>query len=129
MSASKGTYLRNAIYNAILKNTAFTGAATVYVSLHTAAPGLTGANEVSGNAYARTAITYGTPTGGSGSNSGAVTFPAPTPANWGTVTHFGVWDASTAGNYYFGDALTNAIATSIGVPVTFPVGNLTYAET
>jgi hypothetical protein len=128
MAQSKGTYLRNAIYNAILRNTGYTGPATVYMSLHTAAPGLTGANEVSGNAYARTAIAFGAPTGGSGAETGTTTFPAPTPANWGTVTHFGLWDAATAGNYLLGDALTNAVATSVGVPVTFPAGNVTYAE-
>jgi hypothetical protein len=53
MSASKSSYLRTAMIKAALKNTAFTGPATVYMSLHTAAPGLTGANEISGNAYAR----------------------------------------------------------------------------
>lgn len=130
MTQSKGTALRNAIYNAILKNTSYTAGASLYLSLHTGAPGLTGANEVpSTNAYTRVAVAFGTPTGGSGSNSGAVTFPAPTPANWGTLTSFGVWDAVTAGNYLFGDALTFSIVTSIGVPVTVPVGNLTYAET
>jgi hypothetical protein len=129
MSASKGTYLRNAIYNAIFKNTAFTGAATLYVSLHTAAPGLTGANEITGNAYARQALTMGTPTGGAGASTNAPQFPAPTPSNWGTATHFGIWDAATGGNYYEGDALTNPVATSVGVPVQFPIGNLTSAET
>src|SRR4051812_22204639 len=103
MSASKSTYLRNAIYNAIFKNTAFTGPATVYMSVHTAAPGLTGANEVVGNAYARQAIVMGTPTGGAGANTSAPTFPAPTPANWGTLTHFGFWDALTNGNFLEGD--------------------------
>lgn len=128
MAQSKGTYLRQAIYNAIFRNTAFTGAAQLYLSLHTAAPGLAGANEVTGNAYARIAIGYGAPTGGAGANNTAPTFPAPTPANWGTVTHFGIWDAVSGGNYYEGDALTNAIATSIGVPITVPLGNLSHAE-
>lgn len=196
MAASKGAYLRNKMYNAALKNTAFTGAATLYMSVHTAAPGLLGANEVpSTNAYARTAIAYTVPTAGAGSNSGVVTFPAPTPANWGTLTHFGVWDTAAPvagtgnvtiaggagaatfassqagvlandmtitvagvqylvtafngttgctlagapnqgpvafiinGNYYEGDALSNSVATSIGVPVAFPIGNVTSAET
>src|SRR4051812_29088851 len=105
MAASKSTYLRNAVYNAAFRNTAFTGAAQLYMSLHTASPGLVGSNEVSGNAYARVAISMGAPTGGAGASvTSAVTFPAPTPANWGTVTHFGIWDALTTGNYYGGDA-------------------------
>jgi hypothetical protein len=129
MSASKSTYLRGIVYNAVLKATAFTGPATMYMSLHTAAPGLTGANEVTGNAYARTAIAFGAPAGGSGSNSGAVTFPAPTPAAWGTVTHFGIWDAATLGNLLYEDALTAVVATSINVPLTFPAGTVSVAET
>lgn len=129
MANDKSTYLRQAIYNAILKNTAFTGAATLYLSLHTAAPGLTGANEVSGNAYARQAITFGTPTGGAGASTSVETFPAPTPSNWGTVTHAGIWDAATTGNFYGGDALAAPIATSVGVPVTFPATNVSWAET
>lgn len=129
MANDKSTYLRQAIYNAIWKNTAFTGPATLYVSLHTAAPGLTGANEVSGNAYARTAVVMGTPTGGAGASTTAVTFPAPTPSNWGTVTHFAIWDAATAGNMLEGDALASPIVTSVGVPIVFPIGNISAAET
>ena len=129
MSASKSAYLRAAIYNAIYKATAFTGPATMYMSLHTADPGLTGANEITGNAYARTAIAMTTPTAGAGSNSSSPTFPAPTPAAWGTATHFAIWDAATVGNCLIHDALTNPIATSIGVAVNFPIGNVTGAET
>ena len=55
--------------------------------------------EVSGGAYARVDVTslFGASSDGAGSNSGAVTFPDPT-GNWGTVTHFGLIDASTGGN-------------------------------
>ncbi len=57
--------------------------------------------EVTGGSYARVNITtsFGAPSspGGSGSNTSAITFAAPT-ANWGTVTHYGIFDASTAGN-------------------------------
>jgi hypothetical protein len=55
--------------------------------------------EVTGGSYARVDVTgaLGAPTDGAGSNTAAVTFAAPT-ANWGTVTHFGLFDASTAGN-------------------------------
>ena len=130
MSASKTNFLRSKMYQSALKATPYTGPATLYMGLHTASPGVTGAsNEVTGNAYARTAIAFGTDTNGAGSNSGVVTFPAPTPANWGTVTHFTIWDAASAGNCLYEDALGNSVATSIGVPVSFPVGNVTISET
>jgi hypothetical protein len=57
--------------------------------------------EVAGGAYARVNITTligaAASPGGAGANSALITFPDPT-ANWGTVTHFGVFDAATAGN-------------------------------
>ena len=98
----------------------------LYVGLLTAAPSdAGGGTEVSGGSYARVkaaaaaaqALTdwAGTQaagstvassgTGGTTSNNGAVTFPAPT-ANWGVVTHFGIYDAATAGNLLFWGALT-----------------------
>jgi hypothetical protein len=129
MTASKSSFSRTNLVKALLKATAYTGPATIYLSLHTAAPGLAGANEVAGNAYARTVIAFGAEAGGTVSNTPAVTTPAPTPANWGTVTHFGLWDAATVGNFLGGDALTAAVATSIGVPLFFPIGSVTWSET
>ena len=94
--AAKSAYLIAAVLNAALRNVALQ-VATPYISLHTADPGTTGANEVSGNAYARVAATFAAPSGGAVVNTNVVTFPAPTPANWGTVTNAGVWDALSKG--------------------------------
>jgi hypothetical protein len=76
-----------------------------YFSLHTADPGDTGANEVSGGSYARVQRdaadanwTAGTPTDGTTDNVAAITFPSPS-ANWGLITHVGMWDAATVGNF------------------------------
>lgn len=129
MAASKGIYLRQAIYRAIMRNIAFQGAAQLYMSAHTGAPGLTGLNEVAGNNYARIALNMADSAGGLGASAATATFLAPGPANWGNLTHFGIWDALVGGNYYGGDALTAPIATSVGVPVTFPAGNVVWAET
>lgn len=126
--ASKSTFLRNAVFNAIFRNITYTAGPNLFFSFHTASPGLTGVNEVAGNNYARIALVMGAPTGGAGVSSAAVTSLPPTPANWGTLTHWGVWDAAIGGNFLGGDALTNPIVTSIGVPVTFPSGNITWSE-
>lgn len=91
-----------------------TGPATLYVGLLTSSPADAGGGvEVTGGSYARVAVTSslanwaGTQaaasttasTGSSGttSNNAAITFPAPT-ANWGSVTHWGIWDAVSGGN-------------------------------
>lgn len=99
-----------------------TGPTNYYFALFTAAPSDSGGGtEVTGGSYAR--VTYasslanwagtqgaGTTTASSGtggvtSNNNAVTFPAPT-ANWGTVTHWGLFDASSGGNLCYHGALT-----------------------
>jgi hypothetical protein len=131
MSASKTNFLRSKMYQSALKATPYTGPATIYMALHTGAPGVTGAsNEVpSTNAYVRTAIVFGTDTNGAGSNSAAVTFPTPTPSAWGTLTYFSLWDAATAGNCLYQDALTASVVTSAGVAVSFPIASVAVSET
>lgn len=115
-------YLENKLTDLVFRGQAFTAPVTLYVSLHT---GTTtdagGGTEVSGGSYARVAITAnltnwsGTQsagstiassgTGGASSNNGAITFPAPT-ANWGTITDFAIFDASTSGNMLIHGVLT-----------------------
>ena len=93
-----------------------------YVSLHTADPGTTGASEVSGGTYARVAVTWNSPSGGSVSNSGALSINLPAST---TASYFGVWSATTAGTYYIGGALSPSVTTgtSAGV-ITIASGSL-----
>ena len=93
-----------------------------YVSLHTADPGTTGASEVSGGTYARVAVTWNSPSGGSVSNSGALSIHLPAST---TASYFGVWSATTAGTYYIGGALSPSVTTgaSAGV-ITIASGSL-----
>lgn len=109
MSAATN-YLENEVLDHILGEGArdFTSPATLYIGLFTAvADGEAGSvTEVSGNAYARTAVNFNAASGGSATNNGAVTFPTASGGNWGTITHAGVYDASTSGNLLFYGALT-----------------------
>lgn len=107
-----------------------------YVSLHSADPGLTGASELTGGGYARVAVSPATgswsapATNGANreiTNAGAVTFPTAT-GDWLTATHFGVWDASTAGNFVRGDALADSKTVENGDTATIPVGALALRE-
>jgi hypothetical protein len=85
--------------------------ATAYVSLHTADPGDTGANELVGNGYARQPVTFSNPSNTHNpsvdSNAAIVSFATAT-AGWGTVTNFGLWTAATAGTFLGGQALNTA---------------------
>lgn len=92
------SYLKQALFNEVLRNTNYAPPATVYLSLHTADPGITGASEVTGGSYARQAIAFGAPTAGVGTNSGTIDFASmPIVAAPGVVA-FGIWDDPTAGN-------------------------------
>lgn len=65
-----------------------------YVSAHTANPGNSGANEVSGGGYARAAIAMGSASGGAIDSSSVPTLTIPAST---TVTHLAVWDSATGG--------------------------------
>ena len=121
------TYLKQALVNATLRNTAYTSPATVYISAHTGDPGLTGANEVTGNAYQRQAVTMGAPSEGISTNSAEVDFPVATPSNWGTITHFGIWDAQSSGNFMYGGALTSPVTINASNELIIKTGQLSIA--
>ena len=91
----------------------FTGTAstaspsTVYIGLSTASfADDNSGTELTGNNYARKAITFGSAASGQISNNAAVEFAAAT-GDWGTVTHFGLFDAASAGNLLFHGAFAS----------------------
>ena len=78
-----------------------------WISLHTASPGTTGANEATGGspAYAREQTTW-TAGGSDGVVAGSqVTIDLAA----GTYTHFGVWTAETGGTYTDGGTITSTV--------------------
>lgn len=124
-------YLENKLADHLFRTTTFTQPTTLAVALYTAAPGETGGGtEVSGGSYARVSNnpananwngTHGNTTGSSSgtggqvSNAGVLTFPAPS-ANWGSVTHFAILDATSGGNMLIYGALTTAKTVNNGDP-------------
>lgn len=76
-------------------------AATYYLSLHTADPSTTGANEISGDAsYARQSIAFGVPSGNVQTSTDGQSFSL-TNAIGGNLW-FGVWTAISSGTYLVG---------------------------
>jgi hypothetical protein len=131
-AASLTDFLENALISHLFRGTAYTAPSTWFVSLHTTAcsDSATG-TEVTGGSYARVGVASGTGTwaavsagNGTTSNVSVITFPTPT-AGWGTVTHFALWDASTAGNQLICQALTTSKTINSGDTVTFPAASLT----
>jgi hypothetical protein len=122
--AEMSNYLENALINATLRNTSYTSAATVYLALYTTDP--TDADtgtEVTGGSYARQSITFGAPSNGVSTNSAAIEFPQCT-ASWGTVTHVGIRDASTAGNLLYHTPLDASKTIDTGDIFKIAIGSL-----
>lgn len=117
-------YLENALINATLRNTTYTSPATVYVGLYTTDP--TDANtgtEVSGNGYARTAVTFGAPSNGASTNNADVEFPQAT-GSWGTIGWIGILDNSSGGNLLYHTALTTSKSIDTDDIFKIATGNL-----
>lgn len=123
--AEMSNFLENELYDHVLRNAAYTSPANIYVSLHTADPTDAGTGtEVSGGSYARTAVTMGAPTNGSGTNSADVQFPQAT-GDWGSVSHIAIWDATTAGNMLFHTPLDTTKNITTGDVFKIAAGSLT----
>lgn len=83
--------------------------------------------ECTGGAYARQAVTFGTISNGAVSNSGNVTFPAATDANWGTIQYVAVMDSLTAGECLFYGSLDTSKTIDSGDTFQITTGNLTVS--
>lgn len=121
--AAFGTYLANALGDESLRATAYAAPATVYLALHTANPTVDGSGaEVTGGSYARQSIAFDAFALGVTANTSLITFPTAT-ADWGTVTHWGIRDASTAGNLLYFGAFTASRIVNTGDVYTVPAGS------
>lgn len=112
--------------------------ANVYCALFVSDPSLGSVDEnleagtltdevsTSGTAYARQAITFGTISNGSVSNSANITFPTAT-ASFGEVTHVAVMDGDTEGadNVLFWGRLDTAKTIDTGDTFQITTGSLT----
>lgn len=111
MSASD--YLENAILNHILGSSAYTQPSR-FLALSTATlQDDNSGTELSGNGYSRKSISFGTASSGSITNSGAVEFDTAT-GDQGTISHFGIYDASSGGNLLFHGAFSASKNISTG---------------
>src|SRR5690349_14121882 len=110
-----------------MKNTNMPAApAQFYVGLYTAAPtDAGGGTPVAGGSYARQAIDFADSAAGVVANNAPVSFPEAT-ADWGTVTHFAIFDHVSAGNMIAWDALVTPKTIATGDTLTFDTGDLTF---
>mgnify|MGYP001031647176 FL=1 len=121
---SFSNFLETEILDHVFAGAAYTAPTTKYLALFTAvSDGETGSvTEVSGGGYARQSVAF-TTSGNTTSNNAAVEFPTAT-ANYGTVTHVGVYDASSSGNLMAYAALSSNKTIETGDVFRVPSGDL-----
>ena len=113
------------VLNYVFTATSVTRPTAWYLALFTSNPAEDASGtEVStaGTAYARQSAAF-TVSGNTASNSSAIEFPTAT-ASYGTVSHVGVFDASTSGNLIAYSALSTSKAIDTGDVFRVPSGDL-----
>lgn len=121
-------YAETKLLDHVLKNTAFNRPSNLYLALCTAAPVDTDTGstitEVSGGSYARQFCdSWDVAASRATANSVLITYPEATAA-WGTVTHFAICDALSAGNVLaYGIVSPNKIINN-GTTATIAIGDL-----
>jgi hypothetical protein len=109
----------------LLTNSSATRPTAWYVALFTSNPDEDASGtevSTSGTAYARQSVTFSV-SGNTATNTAAIEFPTAT-ASYGTVTHVGVFDASSAGNLIAYAALTTSKAIDTGDVLRLPANDL-----
>jgi hypothetical protein len=120
---SFSNYLETKVLDHVFTNTAYTSPSAVYVALFTSNPAEDGSGtEVSGGGYARQAGSFSV-SGNTATTTAAIEYPTATD-NYGTVTHVGIYDASTSGNLLAYAALTASKNISSGDVFRIPTGDL-----
>ena len=109
----------------------FTGTAStsapsaVYLGLATGSIGDDASgSELTGNNYSRKAITFASASSGSIASNSAVEFD-PASGSWGSVSHWGIFDASSSGNLLFRGSFTSAKTIASGDILKVASGSLT----
>ncbi|SDZ94478.1 phage tail fiber protein [Marinobacterium iners] len=138
MPGSASDYLENALINATLRGAAFPTPSSLYLALFTADPTDANvvANEETGQWYVRQDLAGGgpinsaftAPSNGVTSNAKVVTFAPVTDAQT-TITHYGIYDASSGGNLLIHGPMTTAKTLLIDDVLSFAIGALQIAAT
>jgi hypothetical protein len=123
MATGFSRYLQRELLDHVLKTGAYTQPANIYVALFNAGP-----TECTGTGYARELCNVWDPASDAdpsvASNTGVIDF-GNGAADWGTLTHFALYDAITGGNLLSEiTALVAQKTINAGDPVSFPAGDL-----
>lgn len=123
-------YAENKVLDHLFRNTSYTSPSAYIGYFNNAITDDSVPTEVSGNGYARVQIDnkMGSAASGSITNSvSAITFPAASGGDHGTVVAIAIFDASSGGNMLAYGTLSASKTISDGDQLNIAVGNLTIS--
>lgn len=125
--SAMSNYLELKFLDHFTGTTSTTAPSAVYLGLATGsiADDASG-SELSGSNYARKAITFASASSGSIAGNNSVEFNSAT-GSWGTISHWGIYDALTSGNLLFHGAFTASKAIASGDILKVASGSLTIS--
>jgi hypothetical protein len=120
---SFSNYLENKLVDHVFGPVAYTAPSTIYLALFTSDPTDAGTGtELAGNNYSRKSVAF-TVSANTATNTSTVEFDAAT-GSWGTITHVGLYDASTSGNLLAHAALSASKTIAATDVFRVPAGDL-----
>lgn len=130
MAGSFADYLADELLDHVFAAQAFTPPVTHYVALYTVAPtNAGGGTEVSGNGYARVAVTadltnWPASVARAIANGAAFTFPTAVGGTWGPIVAMAILDAASGGNFLCWADLTTPKSVADGKTASFEIGDI-----
>jgi hypothetical protein len=127
--SGKFNYLEYKILDHVLATTAYAAPSAVYLSLHYTSPGENDSGtEVSTGGYAREEVSFNSASGGSATGPTTDKEFTASGAAWNGVAHFGIYDASSAGNLLYYGALSASKDIADGDSIRFVADSITITE-
>lgn len=124
MAEGLATATANAFLDALCNNTSY-AVTSVYIQLHTGAPGAAGTSNVAGNAT-RKAVSFAAASSGSVASDANVSWDSGEVDTSEDYTHYSLWTASSAGTFLASGTVT-ANPVSSGDTFTIASGDITLS--
>ena len=117
-------YAENKVLDVLGANATFTAPSNVYLGLSTGSfADDDSGTELTGNNYSRVSVSFGAAASGTMSNDAAIEFAAAT-GSWGSVSHWGLYDAASSGNLLVHGSFTTAKTIASGDVLKVATGDL-----
>ena len=133
--SGKSDFLSDELLDHVVGAAAYTAPANLFFALFTVTPADdgTGGTEVVGNGYVRKSVVnnlteFPAASGQSKNNALVITFATASGGSWGTIVGAGVYDAVTAGNLLYVNAVTTSKSVDDGDTARFPAGSVVWTE-